>query len=176
MIVADLVAAVGGLGTKAAASLLECVTGPRTCTTGVLLHKRFSNLPLELVGALHANLEEDLGWAQQKHEADDGDYTSDKRTESDKGDFRALQYILLLAAASIKNEGKLLANGKALDVVGSADVLFEYFEDDIFCQNATAAYLFKTKVSEHALVAALVPITSLKKCVNSVRQLIPSAT
>ena len=46
-------------------SFLQCVTGSRTCTTGIFLHKRFSNLPLELVGALHSNLEEDLGWSQQ---------------------------------------------------------------------------------------------------------------
>ena len=53
------------LGIDAGATFLQCVTGPRTCTTGIFLHKRFSNLPLELVGALHSNLEEDLGWSQQ---------------------------------------------------------------------------------------------------------------
>lgn len=34
--------------------------------TGLLLHKRFTNLPIQLVGALHRNLEEDISWAQQQ--------------------------------------------------------------------------------------------------------------
>ena len=41
----------------------------------------------------------------------------------------------------------------------SNDVLFEAFEDDIFAQNATAAYLFKSKVSlplPHPLISPLI--------------------
>ena len=58
----------------------------------------------------------------------------------------------------------------------SNDVLFEAFEDDIYAQNATAAYLFPSNVSTTNLVAALIPIASLKKCINSIRQLIPIST
>lgn len=132
-------------------------------STGVLLHKRFSNLPIQLVGPLHINLEEDLGWAQHNHESDD----------SEQNDFRSLQYILLLCACSIEGESKLLHEGKALDVLGNAGLLFEYFEDEIFTQNATSAFLFKSKNSGNSLVAAIVPIASLKKCVNAICQLIP---
>mmetsp|Transcript_14112 Transcript_14112/g.13643 ORF Transcript_14112/g.13643 Transcript_14112/m.13643 type:complete len:346 (+) Transcript_14112:89-1126(+) len=151
------------LTSEGAETFLEFVSGSRVCTTGVMLHKRFSNLPIQLVGPLHLNLEEDLGWAQHNHESDD----------SEQNNFRSLQYILLLCACSLENEAKFLHEGKALDVLGNSGVLYEYFEDEIFTQNAISAYLFKPKASATPYVAAIVPITSLKKCVNSICELIP---
>ena len=56
----------------------------------VFIYQRFSNLPLELVGALHSNLEEDLGWSQQMHESEDG-VVAGKDCSSDKSEFRSLQ-------------------------------------------------------------------------------------
>lgn len=43
----------------------------------------------------------------------------------------------------------------------------------MFLQSATSAYLFKPKASATSLLAAIVPIASLKKCVNAVCLLIP---
>lgn len=151
------------LASEAAETFLEFVSGSRVCTTGVLLHKRFSNLPIQLVGPLHLNLEEDLGWAQHNHESDD----------SEQNDFRSLQFILLLCACSLENEAKFLHEGKAIDILGNSGVLFEYFEDEIFAQNAISAFLFRSKSSTTSLVAAIVPIASLKKCVNAICELIP---
>lgn len=156
-------ASLSSLASEGAEAFLDFISGSRVCTTGILLHKRFSNLPIQLVGPLHINLEEDLGWAQHNHESDD----------SEQNDFRSLQYIILLCACSLENETKFLHEGKALDVLGNSGVLFEYFEDEIFAQNATSAYLFKSKSSATSLVAAIVPIASLKKCVNTICELIP---
>ena len=72
-------------------SRVTCYTLPY-----IFLYQRFSNLPLELVGALHSNLEEDLGWSQQMHESDDGvvgGKVKDSASASDHNEFRSLQVI-----------------------------------------------------------------------------------
>ena len=148
----------------ASEAFLDFVIGTRVCTTGVLLHKRFSNLPIQLVGPLHINLEEDLGWAQHNHESDD----------SEQNDFRSMQYILLICKCSlVGGDSKPSHDGKAVDVTGNSGLLFEYFEDEIFAENAVYSFLFRTKSSATPLVAAIVPIASLKKCVNMICLLIP---
>lgn len=148
----------------ASEAFLDFVTGTRVCTTGALLHKRFSNLPIQLVGPLHINLEEDLGWAQHNHESDD----------SEQNDFRSMQYILLICKCSlVGGDSKLAQDGKAVDVMGNSGLLFEYFEDEIFAENAIHSFLFRAKSSATPLVAAIVPIASLKKCVNTICLLIP---
>lgn len=164
----DLVTSVRKTAASSSASttadtFLDFVTGSRVCTTGVLLHKRFSNLPIQLVGPLHINLEEDLGWAQHNHESDD----------SEQNDFRSMQYILLLCSCSLVGESNLVENSKAINVLGNSGLLFEYFEDEILTQNATSAYLFRPRGTATSLVAAIVPIACLKKCVNAICLLIP---
>ena len=164
----DLAASVRKTVTSSSASVaseafLDFVIGTRMCTTGVLLHKRFSNLPIQLVGPLHINLEEDLGWAQHNHESDD----------SEQNDFRSLQFILLICKCSLLVDINKPQDGKAVDVMGNSGLLFEYFEDEIFVDAALHAFLFRSKSSAMPLVAAVVPIASLKKCVNTICSLIP---
>lgn len=149
-------------GSAAAEAFLAFFGDARICTTGVLLHKRFSNLPIQLVGALHVNLEEDLGWAQHNHESDD----------SEQNEFRSMQSVLLLCSCSLGTDNAF-PEGRAVDVLGNSSLFFEYFEDEMFLQSATSAYLFKPKASATSLLAAIVPIASLKKCVNAVCLLIP---
>ncbi len=40
--------------------MLACIRGRQVKATGLLVHKRFYNLPLELIGHLHRNLADDL--------------------------------------------------------------------------------------------------------------------
>jgi hypothetical protein len=132
----------------------------------LLLHKRFSNLPLQLVAALHANLEEDLGWAKHNHESND----------KEVNDFLSMNQILLLAACS-SDDFKGKPSTSAMNVLGRSDLLFECFEDEVYLQNASSAFLFKSKASNGApLLAALVPLTSLKKCIKEITALIPTAS
>ncbi len=42
---------------KRADQLLECLTGLKEKSTGLLLHRRFANCPIELIGPLHGNLQ-----------------------------------------------------------------------------------------------------------------------
>jgi hypothetical protein len=150
--------------TAEATHLLDLIAGSKVCTTGVMLHRRFSNLPLELVGALHANLEEDLGWAKSVHESDD----------SEQNDFLPMQQILLIAACSC-DDSQVKQRGKVLNVLGRADFLFEHFDDEIYFQNATSAYAFQSG-ARSTLMALTIPVTSLKKCVTSIKQLLPTSS
>ena len=163
-ILQDLLPAVRKIASPAAESFLDYFLDSKVCTTGVFLHKRFSNLPIQLVGNLHINIEEDLGWAQHNHESDD----------CVQNEFRSMQSVLLFTACSLGAGGKLL-EGQAIDVLGNSSLLFEYFEDEIFAQDALTAFVFKPKSSATPLIAAIIPITSLKKCVNAICVLIPPA-
>lgn len=163
----DLIQAVRKSSTSSAEStaaenFLDFFSDAKICTTGVLLHKRFSNLPIQLVGPLHINLEQDVGWAQHNHESDD----------SEQNDFRSMQFVLLLCACSQAADTKF-DHGQALNVLDNHSLLYEYFEDEIFAQSSIAAYMFKPKSSNKSIVAAVVPIASLKKCVNEICMLIP---
>lgn len=160
----DLLPAVRKIASPAAESFLDYFLDSKVCTTGVFLHKRFSNLPIQLVGSLHINLGEDVGWAQHNHESDD----------CVQNEFKSMQSVILLTACSLGG-GSKLPEGQAVDVLGNASLLFEYFEDEIFIQDAQSAFIFKAKSSATPLVAAIIPITSLKKCVNAICVLIPPA-
>jgi len=50
-------------------------------TAGVLLHKRFTNMPPELVSALHRNLEEDMSWAQQQAAEEEDEEDAEKKSK-----------------------------------------------------------------------------------------------
>jgi hypothetical protein len=56
----------GGAGAGGAASRRSRSNSISISTAGLLIHKRFTNMPPELVSALHRNLEEDMSWAQQQ--------------------------------------------------------------------------------------------------------------
>ena len=93
-------------------------------TTGILLHKRFSNLPLELIAPLHSNLEEDLSWAsqsaqKQKQQQGGGKVVgvvtrAGEETEEDGSesfDFGLIDSILLLSVCSLPSSGNGEAGG-----------------------------------------------------------------
>jgi len=74
----------------------------------LLIHERFFNLPLELIGPLHRNLEEDLGWAQQLHDAD-----NDSVSASEAEEFKTLQYVLLISTCTLQGQGQGHGQGNA---------------------------------------------------------------
>jgi hypothetical protein len=164
--------------------------------TGLLLHKRFTNLPLQLVSALHRNLEEDVCWAQQQ--ATDEDESAQENTTSSssapnsahKGSaaaakqsnfFAEARNVVLFCECDVSKEGKstynLSENGSTCyNVLGScSDIVFACFEDEVYLQHATAAVLWRPPRSlcSTDLVALLVPLSKLKKCANGISELIP---
>ena len=179
---------------------LDCLTGSKKAQTGALLHKRFANLPIELVGHLHRNLDEDLGWAKSNDGSDDG--SGDASSAGEHLDFKEMTYLLLLAsceltggtgaeadvakpaAAASKGKGKngkggaasssSSSSGKVRDVTGTSSIIFDYFEDDIYFEEASAAYYYKPAGHTTTGIAAMVlPLASFKTCVNKIMKLVP---
>ena len=170
--------------------MLECLSGNKKTQTGVLLHRRFANLPIELVCHLHRNLDEDLGWAKTLDESVDG--SGDASSADDHVDFKELTYVLLLCScelagagveassnsksnsSSSSSSGSGSGGGKKIrDVTGSSEILFDYFEDDVYFAQASACYFFHPAATHAGIVATLLPVSSFKTCANEIMKMLP---
>ena len=68
-IISDLLSACTKLSSSADKDrIMSHLNGDKEATTGLFLHGRFMNLPLQLCGALHSNLVDDLNWAKDRDE------------------------------------------------------------------------------------------------------------
>lgn len=169
-------------------------------TTGMLLHRRFTNLPIELIGALHRNLEEDISWAQQQ--ANEGHQDDESCTASvlspsklstcpkinshdNKSNFFvSARYVIMLCPCKVSRESKSFyklsgGNGEnnCYSILGSSNVVnYDCFEDEVYMQHASAAILFRPPKQycpvDTDLVALLIHISKLKSCVNGICSLI----
>lgn len=150
--------------------MAECISGAQGGVTGIFLHQRFSNLPLELISHLHRNLDEDVGWAQQLHDTD-----TDGNAAQEASEFKSLQFVILLACCDIQGPKQDIGSS-AIDVSGSSSLLFHNFEDESYFQEAISTVLFKPPQSEHRLCASLIPVASMKKCHLNISSLIGDST
>tara|TARA_A100001015_G_C15027926_1_gene731503 strand:+ start:668 stop:1735 length:1068 start_codon:yes stop_codon:yes gene_type:complete len=155
--------------------VLACLHGAARDKTGVLMHRRFANLPLELIGHLHRNLNEDLGWAQALDESVDG--SGDGTSAGDHQDFKQMDSVLLLASCELTEQAKEGGgNKKILDVTGSSSsLLFDCFEDDTYLEQALACFYYRPGAHVNSGVAAmLLPVSCFKSCTNKIIKMIPS--
>lgn len=164
--------------------------------TGLFIHRKFSNLPLALVEPLHRNLLEDLNWAkgniskstasacitanapslEPKHSraVETTGESEGKNEANDCSFFEPLDHVVLICPCRRDSHsgGASAAGGRAIEVTGSSHLMFDYFEDDIYFQQATCVFHFTTSRSPHALAAMLLPLAKLKKCVDDIKALI----
>jgi len=129
---------------------------------GVMLHQRFTNLPIQLIPSLHSNLLEDIGWARKLKEGDEG---------SEGGsylEFKSLQYVLLLSKCNL--EGGTCP----LDVTGNSSLLFDSFEDECYAQSADVTILFQASRCQTNIAASWIPVTKLEECVRRIEFLCSS--
>ena len=149
-----------------------------TTRTGVMIHRRFCNLPIQLIGALHRNFEEDITWIRSSESKD-----SDAEPATRKS-FIAMKYMLLFCQCTLGEDSKvallsqLVKNKGAVSILGSASaILFESFEEDMYFQHAEAAIVFRPAVSfcpTEFLAGLLVPVAKLKECVEGISEMCPS--
>jgi hypothetical protein len=120
-------------------------SGSKASSTGILLHKRFTNLPIQLVGALHRNLEEDISWAQQQASDEDDEEKSDNSGSSGSSSssagakpnklapsrnfFADARHVILLSECSVMGAGKGGSKG------GTAPVAVGYSLADHACHS-----------------------------------------
>jgi hypothetical protein len=120
--------------------------------SGLMIHKRFSNLPIPLLAPLHSNLVDDLNWSKK---------------ERDK-DFSTIKYVLQLAACEpIKGR-----SSHPLDVTGASDILFHEFDNEVYFNESECSILFKPSNTSTHIVASLVSIVKLDTCVKSIRRMV----
>ena len=85
--------------------------------------------------------------------------------------------MLLLASCELTEGGKGLSGGnkKIQDVTGSSSsLLFDYFEDDIYLEEARAGYYYRPSPHMHSgIVAILLPITCITNCTNKIIKMLP---
>lgn len=168
--------------------VLDCLSGSKKAQTGVLLHRRFANTPIELVGHLHRNLEEDLGWAKSLDDSVDG--SGDASSADDQVAFKEMTYVLLLSSCDLSGSGDASGSaskgsssgssssssgGKVRDVTGSSEVLFDYFEDDVYFEEASACYFYRPAATSTGIAAILLPVSSFKSCANKIMKMVPGA-
>lgn len=171
---------------------MKCIDGCHSAASGLLIHRRFSNLPLQLIGSLHENLVDDLAWAKQQL-VDDDDHTDslipaqkDSSSHSKKSSnfFAQLQYILLLCEGKVTSPGNTkhtrtaTKDSSCCDLIASGlknSITFNYFEDEVYMQHASAAVLFRPS-RQHScvddMVCILVPISKLNACMESIKRLL----
>eukprot|EP01038_Epipyxis_sp_PR26KG_P011686 gene11686-15648_t len=175
-------------------------------STGLMIHKRFSNLPIQLIGPLHRNLEDDLLYAKQLSSSN-SNFSNNKQnnfTFSDNNNnnkiltvdtsvvtsvasfiddddhlFNNIQYLLLFSPITSSHNDILstsTSSNNIIDVTGNSSLIFHLFEDEIFFQNCSIAYLFKPSssisyIKQSLQVAMLIPVSKLKLCINNINKL-----
>lgn len=138
----------------------SCIAGADTCLTGIMLQGRFMNLPLTLIPPLHRQLLVDVTWARDE----------EKKNKVDKNVFSKLEYVLLLSPCS-----RQVANGQEAqspDITGDSSLLFDYFEDEIYFQESLASIMFKPKCAGVTFAVALVPLSSIDSCIESLKNML----
>lgn len=167
---------------------MKCIDGCHIAATGLLIHRRFSNLPLQLIGSLHENLVDDLAWAKQQP-VDDDDHTdsqlapaqkNSRRSTKSSNFFAHLQYILLLCEGKVTSPGKPSAkDSSCCDLIASGlknSLTFNYFEDEVYMQHASAAVLFRPSrqhsSGDNNMVCILLPVSKLNACMESIKRLL----
>lgn len=151
---------------------------------GILLHNRFANLPLPLIGALHKNLKTDLDWAkrQEEEEAVDSSLRTTDRT------FSSVDMMCLISKSTLSSDGDGGNSTKALrgikvsadksvafDVTGSSSLLFDLFEDEVYVQHArSVVYIRQVSSLQGSFAIALVPVASYPAVITSIVEMLPT--
>ena len=134
-------------------SILGQLNEDANSNVGLVLHGRYHNLPLELIGPLHKSLFEDLKWAQTNQ---------NERQHL----FARIKSCIFLAPVSSSSDTSTGAD-KILDVIGNTSIVFDHFEDEVYLQHATLAVQFTPFCSANSkqYVLMVVPLDAIqKKC------------
>ena len=158
---------VAGSRTNSGVALHELFTLSNLKSTLLMLHARFSNLPLELIAPLFRNVEHDLEWVQSSD-------NNSAVTVSTAEHFSGTENVLLLTPCSF-SEGSVvkIPAGGCVDILGATDVFFDYFEDETFLEECNAAVVFQTTGLKKTIAAILLPISKLTKCTHTLNEILP---
>lgn len=161
---------------------------PNTGKCGILLHNRFANLPLPLIGALHKNLMTDLDWTKQQEEEE----AIDSSQQTTDRTFSSLKMMCLISKCTLSNTTSSTSNGKGSkgsgnitssthdttvqDVTGCSSLLFDLFEDEVYAQHAEGIlYLRQVYSLQGPITLALIPVSAYPAIMSSISKMLPSS-
>jgi hypothetical protein len=143
--------------------LQSCLLGANREKTGVYLHGRFINLPVQLIAPLHTNLKEDMQWLISQ---------STTTSSSTSQLFAQIQYLLMIIPCS-SDPSQQLKKGSCRNVTGSSSLLLSNFEDDIFHNHSTCTLQIQFTKSSTGCCVILLPLEKMGRCIEEIQQLIP---
>lgn len=140
---------------------------------GMLFHDRFVNFPLELIYQLHRNLSDDLSWILDPNQRS-SEISSDLLESFDQ-----MKYVVIFRPCAPESETTASSSSqtdlKVQNVTGSSSVMFDYFEDDVYFEQAEHAWKLKLdpklfKVSNYIMM--VVPKQNISQIANSLQTLL----
>jgi hypothetical protein len=144
--------------TAATSSVRDLLALRDSSTVGILLHHRFSNLPVPLIGPLFRNLENDVSWVQSSAEIKSPELSSR---------FSAISDLILFCPCSLLS-GVEIALGASLDILGSSSsVMLDSFEDEMFLEHAEGAAVYRPRERFRSPVAVIcISLNAFKVCIQ----------
>jgi hypothetical protein len=154
--------------------------------SGILIHRKFSNLPLPLVSPLHQNLVQDIYWAKSKskekqEKADDS--SNDIELVNNWKDFSTLILIAPCELLSTSDSGfklkeKIKSDGDIVEYNKQAEesVIFDYFEDEILYnaidKTTYPTFIINSKLFSKLVLVSLVSIQQYAECLEDISKLV----
>lgn len=138
---------------------------------GLLFHDRFVNLPLELIVQLHRDLSDDLAWIL------DSSKRSNEITDKIVEGFENMEYVVMFrpVVPESDNSSSSSTDIKVQNVTGSSSIMFDYFEDELYFEQAEYAWKLKLdpklfKVSNYIMM--VVPKHSISLIVEGIQKIL----
>lgn len=142
---------------------------------GLLFHDRYVNFPLELINELHRNLSDDLSWIL------DPSQRNSEITDDLVQSFEQMEHIVLFRPVAPESDSSSSASSssdsdlKVQNVTGSNSIMFDYFEDDVYFEQAEHAWKLKLdpklfKYSNYVMM--LIPKQNIARVAASLQRML----
>lgn len=139
----------------------DYLEGKSSAQSGVLLHRKYSNFPIQLIHSLYKNLHDDLVWCRSQNESEDEIYK----------EFKHLTHIMIVNSCNLV-DGVSLAENTCM--IADRSVLYDEFEDEIFMSHAIASIVYKPSRGKSPLCVGIFPISSMKAILSEIHTMCPS--
>ena len=147
--------------------------------SGIMLHKRYHNFPIQLIAQLHKNLYEDLKWIKQQtintsnttHKQPDIGTTNELSDEIINEqtiiDFQSLKYIILINNCNFINNINKISDNSIINYYQNS-VMFDSFEDEIYCQKSETSFIYKLSNNNNYYIISIIKYNNLLECINEI--------
>jgi hypothetical protein len=136
-----------------------------------------------LIGPLYDNILEDINWAKSKAEKVKENMEKGQSLSSPPplgvDRFSDIEYVVIFSPCSRGTGSSKAQSSQSVDITGDSSMLFDNFEDEIFCQESVATVYFRPSNAgssqNSGIAAALLPVSSLSTCIREIKKMIASS-